>query len=111
MAQLNVTAIVRDGLPISAVAAAAGGDSFSNAARGRTFLYVFNEDGTDTDVTFVLPGTVDGQAIADRVVTTFAAAGEPYLIGPFGQEYEDANGNIDVTYEKVTNLTVRAIKF
>ena len=109
MAQLTVAIISRDGVSIDAVAAASGGDSFANT-RGRTVFYVFNTDGSDTDVTFVIPGTVDGQAIVDRVVTVEFGATDPHLIGPFGQEYEDANGNIDVTYEKVTSLTVRAIK-
>lgn len=64
-----VTALSRDGVaPASDVNGdATNGHRVSNT--GKTVIFVRNSS-TDTpyDVTFVTPGTVDGQAVGDRIV-------------------------------------------
>lgn len=109
MATLTVNSLSRDGFNLTDgdTAAAGGGDEFANT--GQEYLYVDNQDGTDTDVTFVTQATADSQAIGDRVVTV--PAGERMLIGPFPTNiYNDGNDRVQVTYEKVTSLTVAVVK-
>ena len=106
------------GTTLTMAAASAGGDTIPSSRTGviqmdntgtptrkiTGILVVTNGDATSTDVTIVVPGTA-----ADKVIAV--AAGATKLIGPLGDELEDsADDLIDITYSKVTSLTVGAIK-
>jgi hypothetical protein len=99
----------RNGLIISSglTAASSGGDQFANTEREQ--LIVKNADASSKDVTFVSQQTVDGQAVADKTVTV--AAGDTMAFGPFpAGTFNDAGGNLQVTYSAVTSVTVKVIK-
>lgn len=107
MATLSVLEITRAGVDVGAVAAGAGGDEFANT--GEEFLYVKNADASGKVVTIVTQQTIDGQAVADRTVSV--AASEEKFIGPFQTSvYNDTDGLVQVTYDDVTSVTVRAVK-
>jgi hypothetical protein len=96
MALLSVNEITRDGVLYAVVAAAAGGDAFSND--GRTLLAVYNAHvSDDRTVSIDIQKDVDEQDPPSRTVTV--GAGETYLIGPFPTGiYNDANGRVQLTY-------------
>src|SRR3990172_2571153 len=103
MATLTVQQIAKTGLVYALTAAAGGGDAFLNEGV-RTFFHVKNADGTATTVTFVTQKTVEGLAVS---VTN----GTEQLVGPFPADvYNDANGLVQVTYSKVTSLTVNPFR-
>ncbi len=78
---LTVTEISRTGVdrPSQAVGDVANGNSIAGND-GRVFLEVTNDDAATQTVTIQTPGTIDGLAIADLVVSLAAAAVK--LIGP-----------------------------
>lgn len=103
MATLTDNEITRAGFTEAMESAAGGGDEFLND--GSQFLRIANGDASPMDVTIVSQSTVDGLAVADRVVTV--AAGTVKLIGPFSPGvYNDANGKVQLTYSSATSLTV-----
>jgi hypothetical protein len=89
---------------------ASGGNYFAND--GRTFLH-FKFDGT-APATFTMtietPGTVDGQAIAQRTQTL--AKSKEYMIGPFPNGVYGQAG--DVVYfdlgADITGMTMAVIR-
>jgi hypothetical protein len=106
MAALTLQQISRDGLEPVMESAAGGGDTFVNAHGNRTFLRVDNGSGGDVDVTVTTTATVDGLAVADKVVTV--TAGETRYLGPY---QTDVYGEtVSVAYESVTSVTVAALK-
>jgi hypothetical protein len=108
MALLTVVDIVRTGLDVTTLDTAAAGLADEFPKDGRTFFYVRN-GATNVTCTFATPGTVDTLAIADRSVTVEANTSD--LIGPFPTgTYNAADNNVDVTYDDVTNVTVKAIR-
>lgn len=105
--ELTVSPIVRTGLVLTAAAANAEGNFFHND--GKTFLYAKNAHTADWILTFDTPGTVDGLAVAQRAITV--ADGTEVLIGPFPTNiYNDANSRVQVTYDGITALTVKALR-
>ena len=118
MALLTYKTPALTGTSLAMAAASVGGDTIRSSPGGviqmdntgtpsrkiTGILVVTNGDSTSTDVTLVTPG-----AAADLVIAV--AAGATQLIGPLGDELEDpADDLIDITYSKVTSLTVGAIK-
>jgi hypothetical protein len=102
---LSVQSITRAGLNPSYTAANADGHSISNDGK-KTFLHVKNGGGGSVDVTVQTPGSVDGLAVADRVVAV--PAGEERAIGPFPTAYYGSTVNVD--FSGVTSVTVAALK-
>lgn len=99
MARTNVPvgSIIRAGL-LSAGGAVSEvtGDTVNDHVMVNTgveFLQVRNSGGAEYDVTLITPGTVDGQAVADRVVAI--PAGETHLIGPFPEAVYDQLSGVD----------------
>lgn len=78
---LTVTAITRTGVtqPAQQAGDVANGNSIAGND-GRIFLEIKNDDASTQTVTFLTPGTVDGLAIADLVISF--AAGDMKLVGP-----------------------------
>lgn len=109
MATLTVQQGTRSGTDITtlAVAAAGGGDKFTNA--GLELLWATNGSGSPITLTFTPTVTTDGLAVAARTVSVLA--GKTFVIGPFPPSiYNDAQGFLNVTYSGVTNLTVGAYR-
>ncbi len=70
-------------------------ETFSNT--GKEFLWVSHDNGSGeaSDLTITTHKTVDGQAVADKVVTI--GAGELHLVGPFPTEiYNDADDEVTI---------------
>jgi hypothetical protein len=81
---------------------------------GRTFLYVVNGSVGAITVTVDNPSTVDGQALADLVVSV-AATGDgdgldKKFIGPFTGIYNQTNGSILAICSAVTTVTIGAYR-
>lgn len=77
---------------------------------GAVFLHVKKTGLGDCTVTVPTPGTVAGLAIADYTATVLATVGDK-LIGPFPpQIFNDAAGQISVTFSEVTGLTFAVLR-
>lgn len=105
---LTAQAISRAGLAPAFAAANVDGHSWAN--NGRQFLYVKNAAGAPITVTFPIPVTVDGQAVASKTVSVPATTGER-LIGPFPAQYQQADGDVWVDFSAVTSVTVALLSF
>jgi hypothetical protein len=106
---LTVSTVVRAGINLTDLDAAANvdGNYFTNT--GNEILYALNGDGSSTTITLVYAATTDGQAITNKTVSV--PAGKAMILGPFPVEfYNDANSRMNLTYSSVTSLTVLAMK-
>ncbi len=98
----------------SAAAASAGGDAFPNPSDERTFLYVKNGGGSPITVTVApvnpttvrVPGAAGAIPVPNRAMTV--PASQEGWLGPFPTAFNDANGNVNVSYSAVTSVTVAA---
>jgi hypothetical protein len=107
MALLNVQRTGLTGLATTFTAASAGGDSFVNS--GRAYLHVKNGDTTDKTIT-VNSQTPCNYGFDHDAVVTVPAAGER-IIGPFPKNrFDDANGQVQITYSAVTSVTVAVVE-
>lgn len=107
MATLTVQSIATTGLSPSLVAAAGGGDAFLIGEGKNHYTEVANGDVSATTVTVEAFGGQDGSDLADLAVSV--PAGETRKIGPLPKRtYGDVDGKVQLTYSKVTSLTVGA---
>ena len=101
--------IVRTGVQPALTAGDAANDMYF-VNDGRTLIYAL--DGTAAPVmTFITPGTVDTNAIANRSVTltTHATAGN--FIGPFPPSiYNQTDGTVHVDLDVSATLTLEAFR-
>jgi hypothetical protein len=104
MATLTPTAITPTGVVEAAlVAAAGGGDQFSND--GRTYFKVTNGGGAPITVTVVSQRACDQGTIHSIANSVTNATTE--VMGPFDPaRFNDASGFVQVTYSAVTTVTV-----
>lgn len=106
MADITVQQISLSGLTESAATAAtAAGDTVLN--NGRTFIEV--TDGATTNPTVTIASQVDcNQGYTHDVVVT-VPSGEAKIIGPFPpNRFNNASGQIEVTYDDDTSVTIAA---
>lgn len=104
MASLTVADVNPAGVTPTFAAATSGGDQFAND--GRTFIEV-KSSGAPCTVT-VASQQACSQGSTHNDTITVASAGDK-MIGPFDtNRFNDANGNVQVTYSAVTNITVGA---
>lgn len=99
------------GLGETLVAAAGGGDTFSN--NGQCVLEVVNGGGAPINVTIDDLGSPSPQGASqfNPDVVVVVGAGATKIIGPFPPfRFNDANGNVAVAYSAVTSVTVRVIR-
>lgn len=111
MAQLTIQTTDRTGTSWSVsgnkVAAAAGGDYFANS--GSELLFVENTSGGSITLTevFGVNATLDGVTPTSKTVVV--ANNKQLLLGPYPtQLYNDANGNMQLTYSGA-GLTVQVV--
>jgi hypothetical protein len=112
MATLTVSEVDVTGVDIAGglAAAAAGGDVFAND--GKTYFIAKNTDASTATCTFASPATSgrDALAVANPAVTIAATTGLQ-IIGPFEPGiFNNSSGQVAVTYDSVTALTVLAVK-
>lgn len=106
MAALTTTVVPLTGAAVAYTAATAGGDDCQTGAG--VVLLVKNGDSADHTVTLATPGTVNGLAIADRVVTVAAGTEVAVLVN---NDYRDpATGRAAITYDAVVSVTVAVIR-
>lgn len=91
-------------------AASAGGDSLVNS--GREFLAVKNGGGSSINVTISSGSNKCSFGVSgsnhDKVVAV--AAGAEQFIGPFDKnQFNDVNGQVQITYSAVTSVTVAVL--
>lgn len=100
---LTVQQVTRTALtPTMSAADSANGHQFSND--GNVWLEV-TTTGTTANLTILTPGTVDGLAIADRVIALPATGSRK--IGPFPPDvYNQADGNVYVDLSAQTGITL-----
>lgn len=95
-----------NGINPTLVAAAAGGDSFTND--GKTLLYVKNAHTASITVTINSLQPCN-QGFDHNIVIT-VAAGSTIQVGPFPTpRFNDNTNKVGVTYSLVTALTVAAV--
>lgn len=88
-------------------AAAGGGDVFAND--GKTMLHVKNGGGGAIDVTVNSIKACDQGSDHNLVVNVLNASEK--VIGPFDPgRFNNASGQVEVTYSGVTTVTVAALK-
>lgn len=109
MANLTTYSAARTGLRLDTLftAAAGGGDTCETGAG--VVLLVKNGGATSPTVTLATPETIDGLALADRVVTIPANA--TLFAIPVTDRYRDpTTGRATITYSAATDLTVLALR-
>lgn len=112
MAKLTVQSIVEAGITPSFAAADVAGDTFVND--DRTHFHIKNGGGVSVTATFTAQKTnlaaqrFGNLTLADRVVTV-AASAEAIIPAPPGI-FNNGSGEVAVTYDVVTTVTVAAFK-
>jgi hypothetical protein len=107
MANLSIQDFSSVGIAPAFTAAAAGGDTFSNA--GQTFFFVKNSGASSINVT-VNSVTPCNQGY-DHDLVVAVAAGATQKIGPFDYgRFNDASNMVGVTYSGVSSVTVAALR-
>lgn len=92
---------------VNFVAADVAGESFAN--NGRRMFRWKNTSGSPITVTLPIVTRVDGQTPASKTITVPATVGDVQT-DVFPSDYNDVNGNVNVTYSGVTNLTVAVLE-
>lgn len=105
--ELTVEPVVRAGLAATYTAAFVDGHKFKND--GKTILHIKN-GAVALNLTVQTPGTVDGLAVADRVVAVGASTDK--FIGPFpaSQYNQAADGMVYIDYDDLSNVTVAVLR-
>lgn len=107
MATLALTVPTFNGTQISGAAASGGGDLMPND--GRTVLHVQNNGGSPINVTITPSGTAAG--LSYQAIVQAVAAGTIKVFGPFPtQQFNNANGQVPITYSGVTSVLVTAVQ-
>lgn len=107
MAALTVQTIDLGGLAFTTSAASASGDTFAND--GNVLFYVKNSGASSVTVTFTGQNPSNFGVTSDKQVVV--GAGAAMLIGPFLKDwFNDANGNVSVSYSDATSVSVAALK-
>jgi len=100
---LTVLTTSRTGLTPAFVAAdAVNNHEFPNSSQN-VVLHVKNGAGAPINVTFITPGTVDGQTVGDRIVAV--PAGGERIIGPFRNTHYGSGTNGSSVYFDVSSAT------
>jgi len=106
MATRPTETIDNDGLLATYFAASAGGDKVTPGAG--VGIHVKNANASPTNVTIVTPGTVDGLAVADRVVAVTNGT-DQFIAVP--ELYRDpADGLAAITWSVTASVTFAVIR-
>jgi hypothetical protein len=111
MATLTVQTAVIAGTAVTFAAAAGGGDQFANSGNERVIIK--NGSGAPITVTFDSPTTCSFGTTANAAhdLAVSVAAGAETMVGPLSTDkFNDANGNVQITYSGVTSLTIAVVR-
>lgn len=108
----NVTVAPQNIVPAGLTVIHTGSLSTSNNYKirndGRMFIRIVNGSGGSVVVTIVTQKQVGGNAVVDRAVTVLTVTEQN--IGPFPPSiYNDSNGDIDVSFDVITSVTIAAL--
>ncbi len=106
MAELSTETITQAGIQPTFNSAAAGGDSFSHTSS--TYIIVRNDDASSHTATLASQYTARpgvGPVDLDIVVP----AGEERVAGPFAAYFKDSEGDVQLTYDDVTSVSVAVL--
>ena len=112
MAELTLQQITEAGGSVTYSSAAGGGDTADNA--GSTFLNIKNGGGSEETVTITAQVTslateIYGTLTKANASIAIAGSGEAF-IGPFKTgAFNNASGEIAITYSGVTSVTIAAL--
>jgi hypothetical protein len=111
MATPTIQEITRAGSGLTpSYAAGSVTETYLIANNGAVLLHVKKDNVNDCVVTVATPNTVEGLAIADYTATVVATTGDK-MIGPFPPNiYNNAAGQIAVTFSEDTGLTFAVIR-
>jgi len=109
MAELTVQAMTKDAsLTPSFDAAAELGDTFIND--GKTFIYFKNADTVAARTITIASQVACNQGETHNITVTVPTESEE-LVGFWSQDrFNDADGELEMTYDDHTDLTIAAIK-
>lgn len=107
MAQLTVQNASTTGLEVTFAAAAAGGDKFQND--GHSIIEIINGGGGD--ITLTIAANVDNPppGTAETNATVTVTAGERRHVWVPQAGYNDANGDVNLSYSGVSSVTIAII--
>ena len=109
---LPVTDIIRTGVGNPGVLVAGDeDDNHSFVNDGRTLIAVLKTGAAAGILTFKTPGTVDGLAISEQIVTPAVLATSYTLIGPFPPSiYNQSDGTVHVDLDSETTFSLGAFR-
>jgi hypothetical protein len=107
MATLTTQSVTTAGLEATYVTpTATTGDRFLPAAG--TFIHIINGSGGSVNITLTTPYTLDGLALADRVIAV--PASEERFIAVPDTLYRSSDGLGDLLVSSVTSVTIAVIR-
>ena len=110
MAEVTIAVqnIVIGGTTVTFTGSLSASNNYMIRNDGKTFIRVVNGSGGSIVVTIVTQNQVGGNAIADRTVTVLTMTEQN--IGPFPPSiYNNGDGDIDVSFNVITSLTLAAL--
>jgi len=109
MAQLVIVNAQRQANAYTPTMADAAGDTFANTGAQLLLVEHTNQAGSAVTLTIATTLTIDGEAVNDKQIVI--APGEKHLLGPFPPNvYNDANGNVVLSYSSATDIDVTVIQ-
>jgi hypothetical protein len=107
---LTVQQVVRAGLTAVYTGSMLTTNTYTFTNDGRVVCHFKKSAAVNCNATIVTPNTVDGLAIADRVVQVLATTGDKF-IGPFPtKDYNDGSDKVTMSYSDVDGLTVAVLR-
>jgi len=107
MAALTVQEIEATGITPTYAAADVAGDEFAFSAGA--FVHAINDDASSHTVTVASVYPAQPGIAPDDIAVTIPA-GEERMIGPFNALFfRDSDGNVSLTYDAVTSVTVAVL--
>lgn len=107
MAALTTEVITQAGIAPTFNTAAAGGDSFTYGAK--TYIHIKNGDASPHTATLTSQYTATpGIGPVDLAVAV--PAGGERVAGPFNTNFKDSGGDVQITYDAVTSVTIAVLQ-
>lgn len=101
-------AVQRPGDALTYANAAAGGDVYPNS--GREMVHLRNASGADIDVTFASQ-TPCNQGVTHNAVVTVPAGSDIMVAPRDADRFNNENGQVEMTYESETGLTIAILSW
>jgi len=110
MATHTPIAPTRAANPITFAAADAVGDDFVSTGKELVLVEHTNGAGSSVTLTVTTTATIDGEAVADKVITI--NPGETHALGPWPQQWynDPATAKVSLSWSAVTDIMLAVIK-